>query len=686
MNLGTDVSHLKGVGEKTAALFKKLNIQTYEDLFSYYPTDYIRYNPPVSFSDLRAGSVFTVRGLAASVSGPVKAGRYSIITVILKDGLNTLEAVFFNQPFIKKVIKVGGYYILRGKIVQKGAKLIMQSPKLFKEDEYRELVKYPQAKYSLTAGLSSKTVSKALKAAFTGAQWPEECFPKKYLESLDLPSHKDAIRLIHFPECDEDIAFARRRLSFEEFFYFIMLLRKNKQISVSTPNNFRMIETAETKRFLESLPFKPTAGQKKAWKDILDDMCGERCMNRLIQGDVGSGKTLIALLSLLLAASNGYQGALMAPTEVLAVQHFKTVNEYISKYGLIFKPVLLTGQMKAADRREALAKIESGEANLIIGTHALIQEKVSYKNLALVVTDEQHRFGVRQRQALAYKGKEPHILVMSATPIPRTLAIIIYGDLQLSAIHELPAGRSAIKNAVVGTSYRPSAYKFFKDQIAQGHQVYVICPKALSDEEDDGELENVVDYAAKLREILPGVNIEHLNGKMKAQEKTDIMQRFSRGETDILVSTTVIEVGINVPNATVMMIENAERFGLSQLHQLRGRVGRGSAQSYCIFISSKEDDKIMERLNVLKSTNDGFKIASEDLRLRGPGDFFGVRQSGEFAFKIADIYSDSDLLESAGNLVDEILKDDPRLERSENRLIKEQVDYFFEHSELFTSI
>ncbi|MBR6909841.1 MAG: ATP-dependent DNA helicase RecG, partial [Lachnospiraceae bacterium] len=684
--LGTDVSHLKGVGEKTAALFKKLNIQTYEDLFSYYPTDYIRYNPPVSFSDLRAGSVFTVRGLAASVSGPVKAGRYSIITVILKDGLNTLEAVFFNQPFIKKVIKVGGYYILRGKIVQKGAKLIMQSPKLFKEDEYRELVKYPQAKYSRTAGLSSKTVSKALKAAFTDAQWGEECFPKKYLESLNLPSHKDAIRLIHFPECDEDIAFARRRLSFEEFFYFIMLLRKNKQISVSTPNNFRMIETAETKRFLESLPFKPTAGQKKAWKDILDDMCGERCMNRLIQGDVGSGKTLIALLSLLLAASNGYQGALMAPTEVLAVQHFKTVNEYISKYGLIFKPVLLTGQMKAADRREALAKIESGEANLIIGTHALIQEKVSYKNLALVVTDEQHRFGVRQRQALASKGKEPHILVMSATPIPRTLAIILYGDLQLSAIHELPAGRSAIKNAVVGMSYRPSAYKFFKDQIAQGHQVYVICPKALSDEEDDGELENVIDYAAKLREILPGVSIEHLNGKMKAQEKTDIMQRFSRGETDILVSTTVIEVGINVPNATVMMIENAERFGLSQLHQLRGRVGRGSAQSYCIFISSKEDDKIMERLNVLKSTNDGFKIASEDLRLRGPGDFFGVRQSGEFAFKIADIYSDSDLLESAGNLVDEILKDDPRLERSENRLIKEQVDYFFEHSELFTSI
>ena len=686
MNLSTDVSHLKGVGEKTAALFKKLNINTYEDLFSYYPTDYIKYNPPVSFSELKAGNVCTVRGLAANVQGPVKAGRYSIITVVLKDGLNTLEAVFFNQPFIKKVIKVGGYYILRGRIVQKGSKLIMQSPKLFKEDEYAELVKYPQAKYSLTAGLSSKTISKALKAAFIDAQWREECFPEKYLKESGIPSRKDALRLIHFPECDEDIVTARRRLSFEEFFYFIMLLRKNKAISVSTPNNFKMIETAETKRFLESLPFKPTAGQKKAWKEILDDMCGERCMNRLIQGDVGSGKTLIALLSLLLAASNGYQGALMAPTEVLAMQHFKTVKEYISKYNLCFEPVLLTGSMKAAEKKEALSKIESGEANLIIGTHAIIQDRVLYKNLAIVVTDEQHRFGVRQRQALAYKGKEPHILVMSATPIPRTLAIILYGDLQLSAIHELPAGRQAIKNAVVGTSYRPSAYKFFKDQIAEGHQVYVICPKALSDEEDDGELENVVDYAEKLRAALPGVNIEHLNGKMKPQDKTDIMQRFSKGETDILVSTTVIEVGINVPNATVMMIENAERFGLSQLHQLRGRVGRGSAQSYCIFISSKEDDKIMERLNVLKSTNDGFKIASEDLRLRGPGDFFGVRQSGEFAFKIADIYSDSDLLESAGNLVDEILKDDPSLSKEDNRLIKEQVDYFFAHSELFSSI
>ncbi|MCR4618567.1 MAG: ATP-dependent DNA helicase RecG [Lachnospiraceae bacterium] len=686
MNLGTSVEHLKGVGEKTAKLFQKLHISTYEDLFSYFPIDYINYSEPAPISEIKPGYVCTVRGVVAKVSGPVKAGRYSIITVTLKDGLSVLEAAFFNQPYIKKIIKAGGYYILRGKISLKGQKLLMSSPKLFKDEEYYELTKYPVPKYSLTAGLTSKTVSKALKAAFVDAEFGEECFSEDILLKYKLLSHKEALEKIHFPESDDDILQARRRLSFEEFFYFIMLLRKNKSLSVSMPNNFKMIETADTKRFLEALPFKPTAGQNKAWKEICSDMCSDSCMNRLIQGDVGSGKTLIALLGLLLAASNGYQGALMAPTEVLAVQHFKTVKDYIKKYDLCFKPVLLIGSMKQSEKKEVYAKIESGEANLIIGTHALIQEKVVYKNLAIVVTDEQHRFGVRQRQALAFKGKEPHILVMSATPIPRTLAIILYGDLKLSAIHELPAGRTPIKNAVVGTSYRPSAYKFFNDQIKAGHQVYVICPKALSDEEDDGELENVIDYSEKLKTYLPNARIEYLNGKMKGPDKTDIMNRFSNGQTDILVSTTVIEVGINVPNATVMMIENAERFGLSQLHQLRGRVGRGSAQSYCIFISSKEDDKIMERLGVLKDTNDGFKIASEDLRLRGPGDFFGVRQSGEFAFKIADIYSDSDLLESASELVDALLSDDAKLLKSKNSALRESIDRYIEQSELLSSI
>jgi ATP-dependent DNA helicase RecG len=682
----TSVEHLKGVGEKTAGLLGKLHIYSYEDLISHYPTDYTIYNNPVSISEVKPGGVFAVRASVSGVTGPVKAGRYNIITVYLKDGLNVLEAVFFNQPYIKKIIKPGGFYILRGKIVQKGAKLIMQSPKIYKDDEYRDLLLSPVPKYSLTKGLSSKTISKAVNAVFKDAQWDDEIFDPCILNKYDLLTHKEAVKLIHFPGTLDDVSKARRRLAFEEFFYFIMLLRKNKSLSVSLPNSYPMIETADTKRFIESLPFRPTSGQKKAFNEIVSDMSGSSCMNRLIQGDVGSGKTLVALLALLMCAANGYQGALMAPTEVLAVQHYKTVNEYIEKYGLCFKPALLIGSMTASEKKAVYGQIESGEVNLVIGTHALIQEKVKYKNLALVVTDEQHRFGVRQRETLAGKGGTPHILVMSATPIPRTLAIILYGDLSLSAIHELPAGRQQIKNAVVGTSYRPSAYKFIKEQVSTGHQVYVICPKIDSDEEDDGEIENVADYTETLRDALPGVRIESLNGKMKPALKNDIMNRFSRGETDVLVSTTVIEVGINVPNATVMMIENADRFGLAQLHQLRGRVGRGKDQSYCIFVSSKDDEKTMERLNVLKDTNDGFKIASEDLRLRGPGDFFGIRQSGEFAFKMADIYSDSDLLEISGNLVDEILKDDPGLKKEENSRLRKSVEDYVERSEFLQSI
>ncbi len=686
MNLNTPVEKLKGVGEKTAALLGKLHIFSYEDLLLHFPVEYTIYKEAVPVSQVKAGTISTVRGSVASVNGPVKAGRYNIINIVLKDGLFNLDVVFFNQPYIKKIIKVGGFYTFRGKITQKGSKIVMQSPKLFKDEEYRELLKYPVPKYGLTSGLSSKTVSKAVKAALADAQWDDEVFPDKWLDKYELISHSEALKLIHFPESMDDVNKARRRLAFEEFFYFIMMLRKNKSLSLSLPNCYKMIETADTARFIDAIPFKLTSGQKKTFEQIASDLSGPSCMNRLVQGDVGSGKTLVALLGLLMTAANGYQGALMAPTEVLAVQHYKTVKEYVQKYGLIFKPVLLVGSMKASEKKEVYRQIESGEANLIIGTHALIQEKVVYKDLALVVTDEQHRFGVRQREALAGKGKQPHILVMSATPIPRTLAIILYGDLQLSAIHELPGGRLPIKNCVVGTSYRPSAYKFFSDQISQGRQIYVICPKVEADEEDDGELENVVEYAEKLKDALPGVRVEYLNGKMKSSEKTDIMNRFAAGDTDILVSTTVIEVGINVPNATVMMVENSERFGLAQLHQLRGRVGRGSHQSYCIFVTSKEDDKTMERLKILNDSNDGFKIASEDLRLRGPGELFGLRQSGEFAFRIADIYTDADLLENTSALVDELVNDDPKLMKPEHAKLRESVERYVTKSETLRSI
>lgn len=686
MNLNTPVNSIKGIGEKTAALLAKLHIFTYEDLLNDFPRSYMTYEAPVTVHEAMADRVLAIRGCVAGVNGPVKAGNKTLIIVYLKDGASSLELTFFNQPYIKKMLKAGCFYLFRGKIIQKGSRLIMQSPKIYKPEEYNELLGYPVPVYNLTSGLSRKVLSKAVNCVLRDAEFDEDIFCREYLTEFNLVTKKDAYNLIHNPSCEEDIKKARRRLAFEEFFFFIMMLRKNKDLSVSLPNSYPMIETADTVRFIDGLPFKLTTGQKKTWKQISEDLSSEYCMNRLVQGDVGSGKTIVALLGLLMCVSNGYQGALMAPTEVLARQHMETFSGYTQKYKLPFKPVLLVGSLTAKEKKAVYKGIEEGEYNLIIGTHALIQDKVVYKNLALVVTDEQHRFGVRQRESLAAKGMQPHVLVMSATPIPRTLAIILYGDLQLSAIHELPANRLPIKNCVVKTDYRPSAYKFIAGQVSQGRQAFVICPQVENEDGEESELENVVDYTDKLREALPGIRIDYLHGKMKPSEKEKIMDNFSSCNIDVLVSTTVIEVGIDVPNATVMMVENAERFGLAQLHQLRGRVGRGSFQSYCIFISSSSDEKTMERLNILSSTNDGFKIASEDLRLRGPGELFGVRQSGEFAFRVADIYADSSLLEEADRFADKLLKDDKRLQKDENKAIKAAIERYFEKSEMLQSI
>lgn len=404
-------------------------------------------------------------------------------------------------------------------------------------------------------------------------------------------------------------------------------------------------------------------------------MSGGLVMNRLIQGDVGSGKTIIAVLALLMAACNGYQGALMAPTEVLAKQHFESITQLFETYKIEKKPVLVTGSMTAKEKRLAYEQIERHEADIVIGTHALIQEKVHYDNLALVITDEQHRFGVGQRELLSSKGGDPHVLVMSATPIPRTLAIILYGDLDISVIDELPQGRQPIKNCVVNTGYRPKAYSFIARQVEEGRQAYVICP--MVEESEMIEAENVLDYAKKLRKELPAsVTVEYLHGKMKGREKNRIMERFAAGEIQVLVSTTVIEVGVNVPNATVMMIENAERFGLAQLHQLRGRVGRGSSQSYCIMVNCSDEEGTLERLDILNRSNDGFYIASEDLKLRGPGDIFGMRQSGDMEFKLADIFTDANILKSVSEEVNRLLDGDPELEEEEHSQLKRKLDEY----------
>lgn len=671
------VNRIKGVGEKTAALFGKINVYTIDDLIRHYPRDYETYDAPVSIRETSPGNVQAVYGQITAIPNVKKVRNLSILNAILKDDNgDSIQLTFFNMPFLKKVLKPGGFYLFRGLVQQRGTHKFMEQPRMFTWDEYRQKSGRLLPRYALTKGLTNQTVQKSVAQALEYYPPEKEYLPQMILQKYPMLSHREAVYALHFPESREELLTARNRMVFEEFFSFLLVLRKNKELAAKTENHFPMYETADTVRFLEQLPFPLTKAQKKVWGELREDMGSPYAMNRLIQGDVGSGKTILAVLALLMCAANGYQGAMMAPTEVLAVQHFETISGYVKKYGIAFRPVLLTGSMTAKEKREAYAKIASGEANLIIGTHALIQEKVEYSSLALVVTDEQHRFGVRQRETLAAKGSEPHVLVMSATPIPRTLAIILYGDLKVSVIDELPANRLPIKNCVVGTSYRPKAYEFIAKEVSTGRQAYVICPMVEEGESED--LENVVDYTEKLRATLPpSVQVAYLHGKMRPADKNRIMEEFAAKEIDVLVSTTVIEVGINVPNATVMMVENAERFGLAQLHQLRGRVGRGEFQSYCIFISTSDAKETMERLQILNHSNDGFHIASEDLKLRGPGDIFGIRQSGEFAFVLGDIYTDANILKEASDAVEQLLVSDPELTDDDSLAL---VNYFKEHT------
>lgn len=673
---------LKGIGEKTAKLFHKLHIETAEELLAWYPRSYDIFAPCVPIAEAVCGQVNTVRAAVIGSPSVKKARNLTILTAIVKDETGSMQLTFFNMPYLKNVLKPGGYYIFRGLVQARGGGqgkstlLVMEQPKLYEKEEYDKLTGTMQPVYPLTAGLTNKTVQKAVRQALSMQNTDEDFMPDSILQRYDLAGLHQAMEDIHFPKDYDVMLRARKRLVFDEFFLFMLQLQMVKEHQQVQSNHFPMIETAYTKRLLEALPYELTGAQQKVWEDIRTDLMGERSMNRLIQGDVGSGKTILAILALLQTVANGYQGVLMAPTEVLARQHFEAVTALTKEYDLPFKPVLLTGAVSAKERKEVYERIASGEANLMIGTHALFQEKVVYHNLALVITDEQHRFGVRQREALAGKGEQVHVLVMSATPIPRTLAIILYGDLDISVIDELPADRLPIKNCVVGTNYRPKAYEFIAKEVAAGRQAYVICPMVeQGDTEGKNEgLENVVDYCEKLKAVLPSsVQVSYLHGQMKNEQKNRIMEAYAAGDIDVLVSTTVIEVGINVPNATVMMVENAERFGLAGLHQLRGRVGRGKHQSYCIFISSSDNKATMERLTILNQSNDGFFIAGEDLRLRGPGDLFGIRQSGIMDFKIGDIYHDASVLQMAKEAADCVLSDEDRMENSDYRLLYEHL-------------
>lgn len=669
---------LKGVGEKTEKLFQKVGIYDTDDLLHYYPRNYDEYETPVDIAELKEE---TVQAVSAAVCSGVYVnsvrGR-QIISVNIADQSGKFPVVWFNLPYLKKTLRKGSWFVFRGRIVRKQGKLEMEHPEIFTPSAYEEILHNLQPIYGLTAGLSNKTVVKMVTQLLETLPMQSEYLPEELKERYRLADINYALKTIHFPKNKEELLVSRKRLVFDEFLLFIISVRRMKEKAEETPNCFPVKETWLTEEVIERLPYSLTNAQLNAWHEIERDLAGRTMMSRLVQGDVGSGKTILAFLAMFLVADNDYQAALMAPTEVLARQHYEGFLKLMEEQGLSFPTVLLTGSDTAKEKRIAYERIASGEAAIIIGTHALIQEKVEYANLALVITDEQHRFGVKQREALTTRGNPPNVLVMSATPIPRTLAIILYGDLDISVIDELPAKRLPIKNCVVNTSYRPKAYSFIEKQVRQGRQAYVICPMV---EESEGmDAENVLDYTQKLKENLPSdIRIEYLHGKMKPKEKNRVMESFAAGEIQVLVSTTVVEVGVNVPNATVMMVENAERFGLAQLHQLRGRVGRGEYQSYCIFIQGNQD-QISKRLEILNKSNDGFYIAGEDLKLRGPGDLFGIRQSGDMEFRIGDIYNDSTILKEASEAAEEILSLDAELDLEQHRSLRERMEHYSQNA------
>lgn len=672
MNNKEPLSSLKGVGEKTEKLFARLGIRTVGELLAYYPRDYQAYERPVPIGQLKEQRIMTVESALTKGADLLRFNKMQMVSAQIRDLTGSLQLAWYNMPYMRSHLRTGEIYVFRGRVARKRGRLVMEQPEVFTPEAYEALADSLQPVYGQTRGLGNKAIVKLVRQAMETRQLEREYMPDDIRRRQELAEINYAIERIHFPADRTELLFARKRLVFDEFFMFLVGVRRLKEFRENKASAYIVRDTSQVFRLKEGLPYALTKAQENALGDVLRDMGSGYVMNRLIQGDVGSGKTIVAVLALLAAAENGFQGALMAPTEVLARQHCEAMTRLFEENHIDKRLVLVTGSMTAKEKREAYALISSHQADIIVGTHALIQEKVIYDQLALVITDEQHRFGVGQRELLSGKGDSPHVLVMSATPIPRTLAIILYGDLDISVIDELPAGRQPIKNCVVDPGWRPKAYAFIEEQVRQGHQAYVICPMVEASEMIDAE--NVVDYARALSKELPDfVRVEYLHGKMKARDKNRIMEEFAAGQIQVLVSTTVIEVGVNVPNATVMMIENAERFGLAQLHQLRGRVGRGSSQSYCIMINGSGDSDTAKRLDILNKSNDGFYIASEDLRLRGPGDIFGLRQSGDLEFKLADIFTDADVMKRASQEVSRLFGEDPLLEREEHQALKGRI-------------
>ena len=672
MNYNDSIRTIKGVGEKAEQYFHKLNIREVGGLLEHYPRDYDEFHDIVPIRELEEGKLMAVEGVLRRRPSVKNTSKRKIITVFIEDETGVVQATWFNMPFLVNRLKMGTRYILRGRVGKRNGKILLEQPKIYGRNEFYKNVGKLLPIYPLTAGLSNHQITKAVQYALSECEGMTEFLPPEIRKRQDLIGYKKAVQDIHFPKTRVDYLKARKRLVFDELFLYQAALQAIRLQNMQNSGHV-MERKKEVRKFKEGLPFSLTAAQERVYEEIVADMTGGNVMNRLVQGDVGSGKTVVAVLALYLTVCNGEQGAFLVPTEVLANQHYMTLENMLGPFGV--RIGILTGALTAKQKREAKEKIAGGEWDIVVGTHAILQDDVEFQSLALVITDEQHRFGVRQRQTLSEKGDAPHVLAMSATPIPRTLALVLYGDMDLSVMDELPANRLPVKNCVVGTDYRGNAYRFMKEQIDQGHQVYIICP--MVEENEDVELENVTIYTEQLREMFhETVTVDSLHGKMRPNEKNEVMERFAAGDTDILVSTTVIEVGIDVANATVIMIENAERFGLAQLHQLRGRVGRGDAQSYCILMYGNDTKEGRERLSIVASSNDGFQIAREDLKLRGQGDFFGVMQSGDKLFRLADIYEDAKLLEMANREAKEYQFDEISRFYAKNRRLTERLDHY----------
>ncbi len=678
-DLNTGIRYLKGVGEKRAEAFAKLGIYTIGDLLNFFPRDYEDRRKTLRISELSVGDKACISAYVSSGIRTRKVRRGVTVSEFRAvDQSGGINIVFFNQKYSVDKLVAGERYVFFGKVEERGGRLCITNPTFEREDSSGIKTGAILPVYSLTAGISADILRGAIRNAL--AEFSDgitDALPDELRKKYKLAHASWAYREIHFPTSEEELDIAKRRLVFEELFVLslgLMHLRDRRE----TQKGIAVKEDNLTP-FFASLPFKMTGAQLRVVSEIVGDMKKEKPMNRIVQGDVGSGKTAVAAAGAYVAHINGLQSVLMVPTEILAEQHFLSLNEQLSSLGMTCE--LLTGSSRAAEKRRVKEMCANGEVSLLIGTHAVISEDVEFENLGLMIVDEQHRFGVRQRALLAAKGENPHQLVMSATPIPRSLALIMYGDLDISIIDELPPGRLPVDTLIVNDGKRADAYNFINKQLEAGHQAYIVCP--MIDEDEEGELRSVEKFAKELSEnVFAGKNIEILHGKMKQKEKDAVMRRFVSGETLAIVSTTVIEVGVNVPNATVMAIENSERFGLSQLHQLRGRVGRGRDKSYCILFSNAGKwSPAGERLSALRATNDGFKISEEDLRLRGPGDFFGTRQHGLPTLKIASFMSDMKVLEAAKREAEQIAEVDRELKRPEHKLLALRIREMFDVGE-----